>query len=86
MYAPVVFRFHTYAVEVGAAARAYMDAVMALPAWHEWRTAALAELGAARGRGGLAEGSARMTPAAEQARGYAPRLRHRGRKNVEVVY
>jgi glutathione S-transferase len=43
MYAPVVSRFHTYAVEVGAAARAYMDAVMALPAWREWRTAALAE-------------------------------------------
>ena len=43
MYAPVVSRFHTYAVEVGAMARAYMDAVMALPAWGEWRTAALKE-------------------------------------------
>jgi glutathione S-transferase len=43
MYAPVVSRFHTYAVEVGPVARAYMDAVMALPAWYEWRTAALAE-------------------------------------------
>src|SRR5262245_27160172 len=43
MYAPVVSRVHTYAVEVGAAARAYVDAVMALPAWREWRTAALAE-------------------------------------------
>jgi glutathione S-transferase len=43
MYAPVVSRFHTYAVEVGAVARAYMDAVMALPAWSEWHTAALAE-------------------------------------------
>ena len=43
MYAPVVARLHTYAVDVGAAARAYMDAVMALPAWHEWRTAALGE-------------------------------------------
>jgi glutathione S-transferase len=43
MYAPVVSRFHTYAVEVGSAARAYMDAVMALPAWREWRTAALVE-------------------------------------------
>ncbi len=32
MYAPVVWRFHTYAVEVSAAARAYMGAVMALPA------------------------------------------------------
>jgi len=43
MYAPVVARLHTYAVDVGAVARAYMDAVMALPAWHEWRTAALTE-------------------------------------------
>jgi len=43
MYAPVVSRFHTYAVEVGAVAGAYMDAVMALPAWGEWRTAALKE-------------------------------------------
>ena len=43
MYAPVVSRFHTYAVEVGAMARGYMDAVMALPAWGEWRAAALAE-------------------------------------------
>jgi glutathione S-transferase len=43
MYAPVVSRLHTYAVEVSEAARAYMDAVMALPAWGEWRVAALAE-------------------------------------------
>ena len=43
MYAPVVSRFHTYGVEVGATARAYMDGVMALPAWGEWRAAALAE-------------------------------------------
>ena len=43
MYAPVVSRFHTYAVEVSAPARAYMAAVMALPAWLEWRAAALQE-------------------------------------------
>ena len=30
MYAPMVSRFHTYAVEVGAGTRAYMAAVMAL--------------------------------------------------------
>src|SRR6266481_5937036 len=35
MYAPVVSRFHTYGVDVGPAARAYMAAVMALPAWAE---------------------------------------------------
>jgi glutathione S-transferase len=43
MYAPVVSRFHTYDVAVGAICRAYMEAVMSLPAWAEWRTAALAE-------------------------------------------
>jgi glutathione S-transferase len=43
MYAPVVSRFHTYTVEVGALARDYMRAVMGLPAWTEWRTAALRE-------------------------------------------
>jgi len=43
MYAPVVSRLHTYAVDVGAAARAYMDAMMALPAWQEWEAAARKE-------------------------------------------
>jgi glutathione S-transferase len=43
MYAPVVARFHTYAVTIGAAAQTYTDAVMALPAWAEWRAAALKE-------------------------------------------
>jgi glutathione S-transferase len=43
MYAPVVSRFHTYAVEVSVAARDYMRAVMALPAWNEWRHAAMRE-------------------------------------------
>jgi glutathione S-transferase len=43
MYAPVVARFHTYDVEVGSASRAYMTAVMALPAWAEWVAAALKE-------------------------------------------
>ena len=43
MFAPIVARFHTYAVEVGAVSRAYMDAVMRLPAWREWHDAALKE-------------------------------------------
>ena len=43
MFAPVVWRFHTYAVEVSATARAYMRAVMALPAWNEWHDAARRE-------------------------------------------
>jgi glutathione S-transferase len=43
MYAPVVSRFHTYAVEVGPEAQSYMDAVMALPAWAEWKAAAVKE-------------------------------------------
>jgi glutathione S-transferase len=43
MYAPVVSRFSTYDINVGPASRGYMDAVMSLPAWAQWRTAALAE-------------------------------------------
>ena len=43
MYAPVVARLATYAVEVSAPSRAYMAAVMALPAWGEWKRAALEE-------------------------------------------
>ena len=34
---------HTYAIEVAPVARDYMAAIMALPAWQEWRQAALAE-------------------------------------------
>ena len=62
MYAPVVSRLHSYGLEVGAVSRAYMDAMMALPAWREWRDAALKEPWVTRGnepdwplvRGGLA--------------------------------
>jgi glutathione S-transferase len=43
MYAPVVSRFHTYGIEVGAPSMAYMQAMMALPAWQEWHAAALKE-------------------------------------------
>jgi glutathione S-transferase len=43
MYAPIVSRFNTYGVEVCAAAHEYMRAVMALPAWSEWREAARRE-------------------------------------------
>jgi glutathione S-transferase len=43
MYAPVVSRFHGYAVAVPADICAYMDAVMALPAWREWEAAGRAE-------------------------------------------
>jgi glutathione S-transferase len=43
MYAPVVSRFSTYAIDVGAGSRAYMDAVLALPAYVEWKAAAVQE-------------------------------------------
>jgi glutathione S-transferase len=43
MYAPVVSRFQTYAIEVGPLAKAYIQAVASLPAWEEWRQAALKE-------------------------------------------
>ncbi|MGB9368477.1 MAG: glutathione S-transferase family protein [Xanthobacteraceae bacterium] len=43
MYAPVVQRFIAYDIEVSAPAKAYMQAMTALPAWQEWRRAALRE-------------------------------------------
>jgi glutathione S-transferase len=43
MYAPVIWRLRTYAVEVGAPARGYMEAMTALPAWNEWADAARRE-------------------------------------------
>lgn len=43
MYAPVVSRFHVYGIPASASSRAYMDAMMALPAWREWTDAAMKE-------------------------------------------
>jgi glutathione S-transferase len=43
MYAPVVHRFRTYAIEVTSDVRDYMDAMIALPAFQEWTRAGLAE-------------------------------------------
>jgi glutathione S-transferase len=43
MYAPVVARFETYAIDVPPLVRSYMSAMIALPAWQEWRRAALRE-------------------------------------------
>ena len=40
MYAPVVLRFRTYALELPAVCRAYADAVLALPAMQAWIAAA----------------------------------------------
>jgi glutathione S-transferase len=43
MFAPVVNRLHVYAVPVAPQTRAYMDAIMALPAWQRWMTEAAPE-------------------------------------------
>src|SRR4051812_22340171 len=43
MYAPVVHRFRTYAIDVAPAVRDYMAAMSALPAFAEWTSAGLAE-------------------------------------------
>jgi glutathione S-transferase len=44
MYAPVVARFTTYAVDVNGVAGAYMRAMTSLAAWQEWRRGALREI------------------------------------------
>jgi glutathione S-transferase len=43
MYAPVVHRFRTYAIEVTPQTRAYMETMMAQPAFQEWTQDGLAE-------------------------------------------
>ena len=43
MFAPVVNRFHAYDIPVGKPTRAYMEAIMALPAWKAWIADAEAE-------------------------------------------
>ena len=43
MFAPVVHRFRTYAIEVAPEVQAYMATMMSLPAFQEWTSAALAE-------------------------------------------
>ena len=44
MFAPVVSRFLSYGVPMDANAQAFADAILALPAWQEWRDAGFAEL------------------------------------------
>lgn len=43
MYAPVVHRFRTYAIDVAPDTKAYMETMMALPAFEEWTREGLAE-------------------------------------------
>ncbi len=43
MFAPVVHRFRTYAIEVAPRTRHYMDTMMSLPAFQEWTREGLAE-------------------------------------------
>jgi glutathione S-transferase len=43
MFAPVAWRFVTYAVELPPASQAWVEAMCALPAMQEWRAGALAE-------------------------------------------
>jgi glutathione S-transferase len=43
MYAPVIHRFRTYAIDVTSPVRAYMDTMMSLPEFRQWTDEALAE-------------------------------------------
>ena len=43
MFAPVVWRFQTYAVELPPVSRAWVETIRTLPAMEEWRASALAE-------------------------------------------
>jgi glutathione S-transferase len=43
MYAPLVTRLDTYSITLDATTRAYVDAILALPTFQEWRSAAMKE-------------------------------------------
>ena len=43
MFAPVVNRLHIYDISVGSETRAYMKAMMDLPAWRAWEAGAKEE-------------------------------------------
>ncbi|MBA1156388.1 glutathione S-transferase family protein [Microvirga mediterraneensis] len=43
MYAPLATRLDTYSIALDATTRAYVDAILALPAFQEWRAAAMTE-------------------------------------------
>lgn len=43
MYAPLATRLDTYSIALDAMTRAYVDAILSLPAFQEWRSAALTE-------------------------------------------
>jgi glutathione S-transferase len=43
MFAPVVHRFRSFAIAAAPEAQAYMDTMMALPAFQQWTSAALVE-------------------------------------------
>jgi glutathione S-transferase len=43
MYAPLATRLDTYSIPLDATTRAYVDAILSLPAFQEWRSAAMTE-------------------------------------------
>jgi glutathione S-transferase len=43
MYAPLVTRLETYSIALDEETRAYVDTILSLPAFQEWRAAALKE-------------------------------------------
>ncbi|MFT4930018.1 MAG: glutathione S-transferase [Phenylobacterium sp.] len=43
MFAPVVLRFNSYGITVGATEQAYMDAILSLPTLQSWIAAGIAE-------------------------------------------
>jgi glutathione S-transferase len=62
MFAPVVWRFRTYGVELDGAARDYQDTMARLPAMREWEKAALDEVEALAATAPVRAGSGSARP------------------------
>ena len=84
MFAPVVNRFHVYDVPVSKPTRAYMEAIMALPAWKAWIAGARPSPGGSsatrRSRERLERGEAK--PAGGAGRAPRPRMRRIGGRRI----
>jgi glutathione S-transferase len=62
MFAPVVWRFRTYGIELDGAARDYQDAMLGLPAMREWEKAAIAEVEALAAAASVRAGTGSARP------------------------
>lgn len=88
MFAPVVWRFRTYGIELDGAARDYQETMLALPPMREWEQAAMAEVEAlaAAAAARAAAGSTRPPDARSAQHCFAVIFSSKRTKELAEVY